>query len=318
MFLRNVLLALGIVFVLAGLALMTAWLRQPKTPPAPALSPAQPRAEVLAAARPIPEGTLLRKDDTKWLEAGPGEVQPGYILRGQASEADFFGAISRKDFAEGEPLIASEFVKPGDQRFLASVLKPGTRAVTIFVDAEKSVAGLALPGDRVDVILTQTFDEKAAPDPGHRTVSETVLRDVRIVALDQTLSQPPVVSAAASALAAEPRFPRTVTLEVTERQAEILLVAAQIGKFQLAARPLENAAPAPAGHSRRARPVWASDVSAALDEITLPIAPRSCDPNASVTGSTLECLVRWPAEFPLHSAPLAQAVVTPGYAPINP
>lgn len=315
MFLRNVLLAIGIVFVLAGLALMTAWLRQPKAPPAPAVSPAQTRAEVLAAARPIPAGALLRKDDTKWLETGPGEVRPGYILRGQAAEADFFGAISRKDFAEGAPLIASEFVKPGDQRFLASVLKPGTRAITIFVDAEKSVAGLALPGDRVDVILTQTFDEKVAPDPGRRTVSETVLKDVRVLALDQTLSQPPVVPAA---LGAEPRFPRTVTLEVTERQAEILLVAAQIGKFQLAARPLESAAPAPAGHSRRGRPVWASDVSAALDEIMMPIAPRSCDPNASVTGSTLECLVRRPADLPLYSAPLARAVVTPDYAPINP
>lgn len=228
----------------------------------------------------------------------PGEVRPGYLMRGQVSEAEFLGAISRRNFAQDEPLIASEFVKPGDRQFLAAVLKPGSRAISIFVDAAQSAAGMALPGDRVDVILTQSFGEQAT-DPGRKTVSETMLRDVRVIAIDQSLTPSTNVAAAIST---EARIPKTVTLELLERQAEALMVAAQLGKFQLAVLPLERVAVEHPEEQTEAGPVWASDVSPALREVGPP-ALRKCNPDESLSGSSLECLVRRPPNSSGGSAP---------------
>jgi pilus assembly protein CpaB len=323
MFLRNVLLAIGAVFVLAGVGLMIVWFGSPKNRPSVAETPVESRQAVMVATRAIPNGTLLRKEDFSWKDVGPGEVHPGNLLRGQVSETEFLGAISRRDFVEGEPLIASDFVKPGDRQFLAAVLKPGSRAITIFVDAAQSAAGLALPGDHVDVILTQSFDDKVTTDPGRKTVGETVLRDVRVIALDQSMNPPSGVVATLSTVSTESRIPKTVTLELIERQAEELLVAAQLGKFQLALRPLESADAAQPEEKRKTKPVWASDVSPALVEIALPpplrlppVAGAAAAPPALVTcnpitGSTLDGNVRCPPNLAYQSAPLASTVIAP-------
>ncbi|WP_315768613.1 Flp pilus assembly protein CpaB [Bradyrhizobium sp. SZCCHNR2012] len=309
MFLRNILLAIGGVFVLVGVGLFIVWFGQMRNRPVAVVEkPVESRPAVLAAARTIDLGTLLRKEDIAWKDVGPGEVRPGYLMRGQISEAEFLGAISRRNFAEGEPLIASEFVKPGDRQFLAAVLKPGNRAVSIFVDAAQSAAGMVLPGDRVDVILTQSFGEQAT-DPGRRTVSETMLRDVRVIAIDQSLTQSTNV---ATAMSAEARIPKTVTLELLERQAEALMVAAQLGKFQLAVRPLERVVVERPEGQTEAGPVWASDVSPALREIGAQVL-RKCNPDESLSGSSLECLVRRPPNSSGGSAPfLSRQVIAPG------
>jgi pilus assembly protein CpaB len=319
MFLRNVLLAVGGVLVLVGVVLFIGWFSQMRGRPVVAETRVESRPAVMAAARAITAGTLLRKDDISWKEVGSGEVLPGYLMRGQVSETELLGAVNRRDFAEGEPLIANEFVKPGDRRFLAAVLKPGSRAISIFVDAAQSAAGMALPGDRVDVILTQSFGEQVA-DPGRKTVSETMLRDVRVIAIDQSLSTPTNIIPVA--LGAEARIPKTVTLELLERQAEALMVAGQLGKFQLAVRPLEGAV-GERPEEPVAKPVWASDVSPAIKEIgqsaapketgTQATAPRKCSPDESLTGSTLECLVRRPPNSPNGNAPvLPRQVNAPG------
>lgn len=299
MFLRNVLLALGGVLVLVGAGLFIAWFSQMRSRPVAVVERSvESRPAVLVAARTIALGTLLRKEDIAWKDVMPGEVRPGYLMRGQVSEAEFLGAISRRNFAQDEPLIASEFVKPGDRQFLAAVLKPGSRAISIFVDAAQSAAGVALPGDRVGVILTQSFGEQAT-DPGRKTVSETMLRDVRVIAIDQSLTPSTNVAAAIST---EARIPKTVTLELLERQAEALMVAAQLGKFQLAVLPLERVAVEHPEEQTEAGPVWASDVSPALREVGPP-ALRKCNPDESLSGSSLECLVRRPPNSSGGSAP---------------
>jgi pilus assembly protein CpaB len=285
MFLRNVLLALGGVLVLVGAGLFIAWFSQMRSRPVAVVERSvESRPAVLVAARTIALGTLLRKEDIAWKDVMPGEVRPGYLMRGQVSEAEFLGAISRRNFAQDEPLIASEFVKPGDRQFLAAVLKPGSRAISIFVDAAQSAAGMALPGDRVDVILTQSFGEQAT-DPGRKTVSETMLRDVRVIAIDQSLTPSTNVAAAIST---EARIPKTVTLE--------------LGKFQLAVLPLERVAVEHPEEQTEAGPVWASDVSPALREVGPP-ALRKCNPDESLSGSSLECLVRRPPNSSGGSAP---------------
>jgi pilus assembly protein CpaB len=258
--LRNVLLAVGAVFVLAGVGLFIAWFGQMRSPPAPT-PPVESQQKILVAAQAIHNGKTLQEKDIAFKEVGQSEAQ-GKLLPGQ--ETEILDKISQRDFAPGDPLIKNDFVRPDR---LASELKPGYRAISIFVDAAQSTAGLALPGDHVDVLLTQTFDDKVTTDPGYRTVGETVLRDARVMAIDQSLNPPSTVVSTLSTVSTEARTPKTVTLEVTERQAEILLVAAQLGKIQLAVRPFETAGAALDEDKCKGQPAWASCVSPALNEI---------------------------------------------------
>jgi len=201
---------------------------------------------------------------------------------------EFLGATTRRDFTEGEPLIAADLLKPSDRQFLAAVLRPNMRAVSIAVDALQSASGLVRPGDSVDVILTQSFGE-AVSDPSHRSVGETVLRDTRVIAVDQSLSGPArAAPTERGVFDAEGRLPKTVTLELSEREAEILFVAAQLGRIQLSIRPLAGAGTTRREQKRASAPTWAFDVSPAIGEM----AHR--ERQTSPSGSTVERAVRRP------------------------
>ncbi len=285
---RNLLLALGALLVLAGVGLSLIWinqLRRPADPSQPQVAQVRQNA-VLEAAHPLLAGTLLRMEDLRWREIGSREVPAGSLLRNEVSEAEFLGSIARRDFAEGEALTAADLVRTADRRFLSAVLRPGTRAVTIAVDAPQSSAGLVLPGDRVDVILTQNLGN-AAGDPSHKTVAETVLRNARVIAVDQRLklqSKPGLIE---TAVASENRMPKTVTLETTGAGVERLFVAAQLGGLQLSVRPLEGAEQ-PTSGEERSSPTWAADVSPALRDVSRPL------PQALSSGSTIEGAIRRP------------------------
>ena len=115
MLFRNALLAVGAILVCAGIGLSLFWLSQmgggpaneARSVPQPQPQPAEVRREaVLEAAHSLPAGTLIRPADFQWHEIQPGEVRPGTILRKDASETEYLGAITRKDFASGEPLTS--------------------------------------------------------------------------------------------------------------------------------------------------------------------------------------------------------------------
>jgi pilus assembly protein CpaB len=286
MFVRNLLLVIGALCLLGGIALSVVWYNQ--TTGDVAGAPPQPNPAVLVAQRAIPTGTLLRPDDLGWREIRAGQIGPGSLLRGQISESEFIGAVTRRAFATAEPIVAADVVKPNERQFLSAVLKPGTRAASISVDAPQSVAGLILPGDRVDVILTQSLAEPGG-DVARKTVAETVLRDVRVIAVDQSLSttgKPPAAPAQGSfAPTSQPRIPKTVTFALTDREAERLFVAAQLGRLHLSVRPLEAAPMAKVEEEHRAPPTWASDVSPALSQL---------GHKPSQSSSTVEKAVRLP------------------------
>ena len=282
---RNFLLAIGVLFVLAGLGLSMVWLRMS----APAPQTAQQdlsRPAMMVALHPLSTGTLLRTGDFAWKEIGPGEARPGTLLRGTVSDTEYLGAITRRDFAEGEALMAIELVKPSDRRFLAAVLKPGRRAVSISVDAPQSSSGLVLPGDYVDVVLTQSFGDNVAT-PTHRSVGETVLRNVRVVAVDQSLGAHAKSADEGKVPSPEARVPKTITLELNEQQVQVLFVSMQLGKLQLAVRPLEGAGVMRSDEWRQRPPTWASDVSPALKQLDR-------KEKAISSGSTVESAVRRP------------------------
>jgi pilus assembly protein CpaB len=175
------------------------------------------------------------------------------------------GALLRRYLEAGTTMVVGDILHPRDRGFLAAVLTPGARAVSIGVDAITGDGGLIWPGDRVDLILTQELSEKDAP-PARRIVGETVLADVRVVAVDQSIAQ----GAVASGDGAMGRLARTVTLEMSSQQAERAVVAERLGRISLAIRAVDGWA----GTDSRRGAVYGGDVSPALADGLKPDAVR--------------------------------------------
>jgi len=189
---------------------------------------AAPTVGYFVAARPLPKGTLAREEDFKVRSVPPDRVPAGAILETPDSKIGLPGSLVRKFVDVGSPLTLQDILRPRDRGFLASVLAPDTRAISIKVDEETGVSGLVRPGDYVDVVLTQVFDKK---DPSPRALSDTVLRNVRIIAIDQEIQEGGrAISAVAGKLA------QTVSLELTPEQVKKITVAKQLGTLSLAVR----------------------------------------------------------------------------------
>jgi pilus assembly protein CpaB len=166
------------------------------------------------------------------------------------------GAVVRGFIAAGEPVADGAVVKPGDRGFLAAVLDPGMRAVSVPVNPISGNAGLIFPGDRVDLILTQALN---ADDGSTRRVSETVLENIRIIAMGADLSD------ATEPGKANDRA-KTATFEVTPQQAESVALLTELGKLSLSLRSL--AADQEADHAIPTRAdslTWDRDVSNVLE-----------------------------------------------------
>jgi len=213
----------------------------------------------LVAAHPLPPGTLARNEDFVAKTALPDALPRGAVLDTAETRADVRGAMIRTYLDTGAPLTASDFIRPRDRGFLAAVLAPDTRAVSIGVTAVTGVAGLIWPGDHVDVLLTQEFNQPGTR-VGHVVTSETVLANARVIAVNQDIAQ----GAPANGISAG-RVATTVTLQTTVDQAERLAVAGNLGHLSLAVRSSENVL---APNNRTGVAVSGNDVSHALSEAT--------------------------------------------------
>jgi len=241
-----------------------AWIstRPPPPPPVAAAPLAPTKTTVLAAARPTRAGNLLKPEDITSKEIPIAEMRPDLSADTPEARRALAGAMVRRSLSAGEPVRTGDVMRPGDHGFLAAVLGPGMRAVTVGVDAITGSAGLIWPGDRVDLILTQTIAEASLPI-GRRVAAETVLSDVRVIAIDQQLVQ------GAEANAADNNQARTVTLEVTQEQAERVTVAVRLGRLSLAVRSADSPPPGtPAAVTPNT--TWADDVSPALGADSTP------------------------------------------------
>ncbi|TGN88996.1 Flp pilus assembly protein CpaB [Bradyrhizobium yuanmingense] len=184
------------------------------------------------AARPLSKGTLAREEDFAVRSVSPERLPAGAILETPDSKAGLPGSLVRKFVDAGSPITLQDVLRPRDRGFLASVLAPDSRAISIKVDEESGVSGLIRPGDHVDVLLTQVF-EKA--DPARRALSETVLGNVRVIAIDQEIMQGGrTVSSVAGSVAGKQA--QTVSLELAPDQVKKITVARQLGTLSLAVR----------------------------------------------------------------------------------
>jgi len=221
----------------------------------PVVAPA-PRIRMLVAARPLSIGTLLKDEDFREQEVTADAVPEGAFTNGAESRAELRGALLRRFIDPNQPVITTDVLRPRDRGFLAAVLKPGTRAISIGVDVVTGASGLIWPGDEVDLILTQNLQQQQQQqDAGRRVVGETILSAVRVIAVDQQISHSGTDQAAARVVA------RTVTLEVSPEQAERVAVAMQLGRISLVVRSIEGV---PEATDPRPSLVFGSDVSSAL------------------------------------------------------
>jgi pilus assembly protein CpaB len=190
--------------------------------------------EVLVATRALPVGTIIDAEAFRYQPWPEGLVQPAYFIKGQAggTPQDLLGTVVRNEITAGQPITHGALVKPGDRGFLAAALGPGMRAVTVAVNDTTSVAGFVFPGDRVDIVLTQEVSGDGGSTP--LKVSETILRNVRVLATNQSVTSKdadgkPVMTKVES-----------VTLEATPKIAEKIAVAQTIGKISLSLRSLAD------------------------------------------------------------------------------
>ncbi len=227
-------------------------------PASPVAAPV-PKVSVLAAATVLRAGTLLKPDDIEVREVNEGEVPTGARKDTPQARSELFGAMVRQTILAHQIVMPADVMRPGDHGFLAAVLTPGKRATSVGVDAVSGTAGLIWPGDHVDLLLTMQIDDPNVPI-GKRFAGETVLKDVRVIAIDQQLVQ----GGSSGGPGAESAGSRTVTLEVSPEDAERVAVATRLGKLALAVRPVDAVARAEtSGHDV----TWSGDVSNALSQI---------------------------------------------------
>lgn len=260
---RNLLLGVGVISILIGAVIAVVLIARPPSATPGGRGVTGPTV-VMVAARPIPAGALLRQSDIGWREL-KGGAPPGAQRRDQVSEAQIVGSLTRRSFTAGEIIPDNGLIGPRDRDFLAAVLTPGRRAVTIALDPARSASGLILPNDRVDVILVQDFADKSGQASPAATaaasVAQILLHDVRVVAVGDAFVRPgPTPEGATGQRGDSSAAARTITLELADLDAQRLLVAQQVGKVDLALRALVHATDEPAEADRV---VWGAEIAPA-------------------------------------------------------
>jgi pilus assembly protein CpaB len=226
---RSILLiAAALVLVVGTVFVARAWLDSQRTQVASDVVPQEKddAARVLVAEIDLPAGTFIKEEHLRWQPWPGGKLPETYLVQKETDpDRDLYGAVIRRGIAAGEPITRSRIIKPGERGFMAAVLLPGYRAMSIKVGAASGVSGLIFPGDRVDIILTHTLAKE--DDVDHRA-SETIFENVRILALDRRVDDEN----------AQAKFAKTATLELLPKQVELLTVAQELGRMSLALRPL--------------------------------------------------------------------------------
>lgn len=189
--------------------------------------------EVLVAAEDVPMGQSLSDADLAW-QAWPTELADDrYIIRSDSPDAieELSGAVVRFAFLAGEPINEAKIVR-AERGFMSAILPKGMRAISIEISPETGAGGFILPNDRVDVILTQSDEQAESAGSADPYITETLLHNVRVLAIDQTIEeqqdgQKVVVG-------------KTATLELRPDQTEVLALAERLGELSLSLRSVED------------------------------------------------------------------------------
>lgn len=223
-----------IALVAGGIAALLAGRSDP--PPQIVQAPVAPleTVDVLVAATDIGLGQSLAGGELRWQTWPAAAAGSHFIRRQDQPDAinQLAGSIARSAFLAGEPIRESRLIKGKGSGYMAAVLPSGMRAISTDVTPETGAAGFILPNDRVDVILSRRDREAEKASGTEVHSSETILSNVRVLAIDQNVEEKGGQRVIVG---------RTVTLELTQRQAETLVMSRTMGQLSLALRSIVDA-----------------------------------------------------------------------------
>lgn len=223
------LVVLGIALAAGGFAALLAGRSGNKPEPAPEAAVKVETVDVLVASQDLNAGLALKSGDLRWEMWPAASASASAIRKSDRPDAidKLVGYVVRSSFIAGEPIQESRLVQVGTAGYLAATLPGGMRAIATEINAETGAGGFIVPGDHVDVILTHRDRQTQRRGGGETYVSETIIKNVRVLAIDQTIEdkngQKVVIG-------------KTATLELTPGQAETLALGKQMGTMSLALR----------------------------------------------------------------------------------
>jgi pilus assembly protein CpaB len=199
------------------------------------------KISVLTFNTDIDAGQAVLAQHFSWLQLPEREAENfvGLIKRQDFTLEKFKGAISRYPLASGDYVRFDSLVLPHDSDFLTTSLVEGKRAMAIKVDAQSAIAGLVSPGDRVDVIFYHKLKRSEEQDAWQLAASASVrqlVANVRLIAVDRQINKQEVAADDNNDSKIKYDDHSTVTLEVSVKQAEKLVIAQQLGRLSLLLR----------------------------------------------------------------------------------
>ncbi len=240
---RNIILLLTAVLLASGTAIFVkSWLEAERDALAERPQNVQvietPAVEVLVAAKDLTAGAFLKPEVVDWQPWPEDGVHENHIVRrpdeDDGKELDpvvsLEGAVVRSNLKSGEPVTKARIVHPGERGFLAAVLEPGFRAISVPVDATSGIAGFIFPGDWVDVMMTMQLRDEREGARQQRYFAQTVLERIRVLAVDQAVDLED----------GEPSVAKTATIEVTPKEAERIAVSLEMGRLALSLNSLSS------------------------------------------------------------------------------
>src|SRR5215204_2225569 len=228
------LLVLGVALAAGGIAALLAGRSDPPPPPPPAPAAQIDTVEILVARNDIGMGTVVSPNDIQWQVWPTTAASPTFLRKSDRPEAikQLVGAIARSPLVAGEPVREAKLIRADGSGFMAAILPSGMRAISTEISPETGAGGFILPNDRVDVILSRRDREAEKQTGSDVHTSETILQNVRVLAIDQTVEEKNGQRVVVG---------KTATLELAPRQAETLALSRQLGSLSLALRSLADA-----------------------------------------------------------------------------
>jgi pilus assembly protein CpaB len=223
----------------------------------PAPTPEQPQAQqsktvnVYIAAKPITIGATIT-EDMVGVQPWPEHLTvDGFVIAD--GKNNVVGMVARGQYQQNEPLMNAKLANPSDPNFLAGELPAGMRVVTIPINEVDGIAGFVFPGDHVDLIFTHDVDkwvtppsqkhlnasggasETSIPEKVKVTVTETLLTNVKVLAVDQRAT-----GAGSTDKNGNLVIPRSASLMVSQSDAQRVRLAQKTGTVSMVLRALAD------------------------------------------------------------------------------
>ena len=189
--------------------------------------------KVLVASRDLEVGELITPDDVLWANWPESTININQFTDQESPEAieELTGSVVRTRMYENEPVIPQKIVQKGETGYMAAILTPGMRAVSVEIRSETGAGGFILPDDRVDVILTHDVEIVLGRSRVERPVTTTIIENARVLAIDTLHVQGEGEIAITGS---------TATLELAPKHAELLALGERMGSISLALRSVSD------------------------------------------------------------------------------